>query len=80
MDLEEISETEKDKYHDLTQNGIQQNKNKNKQMKKQRKSRIIPINIEDKLMVARGVWQLGKMGEGEWEKQDSSYGMNKSPE
>ena len=37
------------------------------------------VNIENKLMVARGEEQrgMGKMSEGEWEMQASSYGMNK---
>ena len=49
-------------------------------MNKQIKSRIRPINTENKLMVARGKMGLGlgKMGEGEQEIQASSSGMNES--
>jgi len=53
---------------------------KTKQMKKQTKSRITPINTENKLMVAlgKGNGGMGKMCEGEWEIQASRYGMNTS--
>ena len=49
-------------------------------MNKQTKSRIRPINIENKLMVVRGEVSGGfdRMGEGRWEIQASNYGMNKS--
>ena len=46
----------------------------------QTKSRIRPINTENKLMVVRGVECWKKTGEGEWELQTSSYGMNISCE
>ena len=51
-------------------------------MNKQTKSRIRTINIENKLMVARGerVEGLGTMSEREREIQSSSYGMSKSQE
>ena len=44
-------------------------------MKKQTKGRFRPINTESDLMVARGEGPrgMGKMGEGEWEIQASSY-------
>ena len=51
-----------------------------KQINEQIKSRKRPINTENKLMFARGKggkW-MGKMREGEWEIQASSYAMNKS--
>ena len=49
-------------------------------MNKQTKSRIRSINTEKKLMVARGkdAEELGKMSEGEWKIQISTYGINKS--
>ena len=49
-------------------------------MNKQTKSRIRPIKAGNKLMVARGKGEMGEIGEGEWEIQASSYGMNKSQE
>lgn len=44
----------------------------NKQRNKKQKQ--TPINIKNKLVVARGAWGgvLGKMGEGEWQIQTSS--------
>jgi len=42
-----------------------------------------PINTENKLRATgggRGCEGMGKMDEGEWEVQASSYGMNKSQE
>lgn len=53
---------------------------KRKKKNKQTKSRITPLNAEDKLMVARevGGGGLGKMSEEEREIQASSYGMSKS--
>ena len=55
---------------------------KTKQMNKQTKGRIRTINTENKLIVSRkqGVGGIRKMGEGEWEIQASSYGINKSQE
>lgn len=47
-----------------------------KKMNKQIKSRIRPINTENKLRVARG--EGGKMSEGEWEAHVSRYGLSKS--
>ena len=49
---------------------------------KKAKIGIRPINAENKLMVTRGKAGvgMGKMGEGEWEIQAFSYGMNKSQE
>ena len=48
-------------------------------MNKQTKSRIRPVNTENKLMV---VWEGGgrmcKMGEGDTKRQASSYRMNKT--
>ena len=42
------------------------------------KSRIRPINTENPLVVTgREGGVLGRMGEGEWEIQASSYGKNK---
>ena len=51
-------------------------------MNRQRKTRIRPVNTENKLTVARGVGcrVLGKMGEGEKEVQASSCGRSKSQE
>ena len=50
-------------------------------MNKQTKSRIRPINTENKLMVARGERvEMGKMGKGEWVIQASHYAMRKSQE
>ena len=51
-------------------------------MNTQTKSRIRTINTENKLMVARrdSGTEMGKMGEGQWEIQASSYGMSKSQE
>ena len=45
-----------------------------------KKSRMKPINTENTLMVARGEvgGGMGKMGEGEWGIQASSYGIHKS--
>ena len=56
------------------------NVKKKKQMNKQRKSRIRPMNTEDKLMAAREERRGGmdKRSEEEWEIQTYSYGMNKS--
>lgn len=51
-------------------------------MNKQTESRIIPVNTEDKLLVARGEEDEGmnKTGEGQWEMYAPSYRMNKSLE
>ena len=51
---------------------------KNKWISKQTKSRTRVINIENKLMIARGEGsgRMGKMSEGEWEIQASSCGIN----
>ena len=50
-------------------------------MNKQTKRRIRPINTENRLIVAKGErTQDGQMGEGDWEIQASSCGMNKSQE
>ena len=48
-------------------------------MNKQTKSRIRPIQTENKFLVARGegVEEMGKIGEGEREIQTFSYGVNK---
>ena len=45
-------------------------------MNKQTKSRIRPTNIENKQRGRSG--GMGKMNEGEWDIQASSYGMDKS--
>ena len=50
-----------------------------KQMNKQTKSRIRPLNTENNLMVARGKG-MGKIDEGEREIVTSSYGKNKPQE
>ena len=69
-----ISQTEKAKYHMISLMWNVKNKTN-----EQTKSRIIPVNTEDKFMVARRKGQrIGKMNKGEWEIQASSYGMNKS--
>ena len=49
-------------------------------MNKQTKSRNRSINAENKLMVVREEegGGMGKIGEGEWEIQASTYGMTKS--
>ena len=76
MDLEgiilsEMGQTEKDKNHMIPLIcGIRKTKQMNEHTNK---SRIRPINIEKKLMVAGG-----KMGERQWEIQASSYKMSKS--
>ena len=51
-------------------------------MKKQTKSRIRPINTENKLMVERreGSLMMGKMGEGESGIQAFCYGKKESRE
>ena len=51
----------------------------NKWLNKQTRSRIGPINAENKQMVAggEGDGEINNMGEGERERQASSYGMNK---
>ena len=54
-----------------------------KQMNKQtKKTELDIISTENKLMVARGErgGDMGKMGEGKWEIQDSNHGMKKSQE
>ena len=66
-----MSIAEKDETPNTIRSGLE-----NKQ-----KSRIRPINTENKLMVARGkeAGGRGKIGDGEWEIQHaSSYRMNKS--
>ena len=79
MDLEdmmssEISQSEKDKYDSTHMQNLK--KTPNEQTKK---CRIGPINIENRLMVARGKGGgESKMGEKEWQIQSSSHGMNKS--
>lgn len=47
-------------------------------MNKPSRSRVRPINTENKLRVATGKrgGMMGKMEEGEWEIQASSYGIN----
>ena len=49
-------------------------------MNKQTKSRLRPVNMENKLMVARrnGSGVMGKMGQGEWETQATRYEMSRS--
>lgn len=67
--LNEISQTEKDKYMISLVYGIPKT---SKWISKQTQRRIRPINTQNKLMVARGEVsgrEMGKMGEREWEIQ-----------
>ena len=77
--ISKISQTKKDKIpFDFT---YMESKSKIKKkiqlINHSNKSRIRPINTENKLMVARW-WVMDKMGEDELEIQAFSYGIYKS--
>lgn len=71
--------SEKDKDHTITLKCTLLKRKKTQMNKETRSSRNGYINTENKLVLSedRGLGEMGKMGEWEWEVQASGYRLNK---